>query len=83
LSDAARLCDAYSLRSAYSASYGVAYWSAVFQKEVDVDWATAKKSCDEYRRIRRFFPCDFHNLGSAGMDPTAWAIWQYSAAPRP
>ena len=44
---------------------------------MEVDWATARKCCDEYRRIRRFFPCDFHNLGSAGMDPTAWAIWQY------
>ena len=69
--------DVYSLRSAYSASHGVAYWNTVFQKEEDVDWAAAKKCCDEYRRIRRFFPCDFHNLGSATMDPTAWAIWQY------
>ena len=72
-----KLSDVYSLRSAYSASHGVAYWNAIFQKEEDVDWAAAKKCCDEYRRIRRFFPCDFHNLGSASMDPTAWAIWQY------
>lgn len=74
---AVKLCDVYSLRSAYSASHGVAYWSAVFQKEEDVDWAVAEKCCDEFRRIRRFFPCDFYNLGSAGMDPTTWAIWQY------
>jgi alpha-galactosidase len=72
-----KLSDTYALRSAYSASHGVAYWNAIFQKEETVDWAAAKKCCDEYRRIRRFFPCDFYNHGSAGMDPTAWAIWQY------
>ena len=72
-----KLSDVYSLRSAYSSSHGVAYWNTVFQKEGNVDWAAAKKCCDEYRRIRRYFPCDFHNLGSAGLDDTAWAIWQY------
>ena len=72
-----KLSDVYSLRSAYSSSHGVAYWNAIFQKEEAVDWAAAKKCCDEYRRIRRFFPCDFHNHGSATADPTAWAIWQY------
>ena len=72
-----KLSDVYSLRSAYSSSHGVAYWNAIFQKEELVDWAAAKKCCDEYRRIRRFFPCDFYNHGSAGLDPAAWAIWQY------
>ena len=43
-----------------------------------MDWAAAKKCCDEYRRIREYFPCDFYNHGSAGLDPTAWAIWQYN-----
>ena len=73
-----KLSDTYSLRSAYSASHGVAYWNAIFQKEAKVDWAAAKKCCDEYRRIRRYFPCDFHNHGSDGLDPAAWAIWQYN-----
>ena len=72
-----KLSDAYALRSAYSASHGVAYWNAIFQDEKAVDWAAAKKCCDEYRRIRHFFPCDFYNHGSATLDPTAWAIWQY------
>jgi alpha-galactosidase len=72
-----KLSDVYALRSAYSASHGVAYWNAIFQDEKAVDWAAAKKCCDEYRRIRRFFPCDFYNHGSATLDPTAWAIWQY------
>ena len=72
-----KLSDVYSLRSAYSASHGVAYWNAIFQDEAKVDWSAAKKCCDEYRRIRKYFPCDFYNHGSAGLDPTAWAIWQY------
>ncbi|MGI5870191.1 MAG: alpha-galactosidase [Kiritimatiellia bacterium] len=72
-----KLSDAYSLRSAYSSSHGVAYWNTAFQKEEAVDWPAAKKCCDEYRRIRKYFPCDFYNHGSAGMDPAAWAIWQY------
>ena len=72
-----KLSDEYSLRSAYSSSHGVAYWNAVFQDEAKVDWAAAKKCCNEYRRIRKYFPCDFYNHGSAGLDDTAWAIWQY------
>jgi len=72
-----KLSDVYSLRSAYSASHGVAYWNTCFQKEENVDWAAAKKCCDEYRRIRKYFACDFHVHGSSGIDPTAWAIWQY------
>ena len=72
-----KLSDAYSLRSAYSSSHGVAYWNAVFQEESKVDWEAAKKCRDEYLRIRRFFPCDFHNLGSAVLDLAAWAVWQY------
>ena len=73
-----KLSDEYSLRSAYSSSHGVAYWNAIFQKEEKVDWAAAKKCCDEYRRIRKYLPCDFYNHGSAGLDATAWAIWQYN-----
>ena len=72
-----KLSDEYSLRSAYSSSHGVAYWNAIFQNEAKVDWAAAKKCCDEYRRIRKYFPYDFYNHGSAGLDDTAWAIWQY------
>ena len=73
-----KLSDVYSLRSAYSSSHGVAYWNAIFQKEEKVDWAAAKKCCDEYLRIRTYFPCDFYNHGSVGLDPSAWAIWQYN-----
>ncbi len=69
--------DLYSLRSAYSSSFGAMYWNAVFQKETDVDWAAAKKCNEEYLRIRKYFPCDFYNHGAMDFDPAAWAIWQY------
>ena len=72
-----KLSDLYSLRSSYSSSYGVAYWNAIFQDEKKVDWAAAKKSCDEYRRIRKYFSRDFYNHGSSALDPGAWAVWQY------
>ena len=72
-----KLSDLYSLRSSYSSSYGVAYWNAIFQDESKVDWAAAKKSCDEYRRIRKYFSRDFYNHGSSALDPGAWAVWQY------
>lgn len=72
-----KLGDLYSLRSAYSASHAVGYWQTSFMKEESIDWAVAKKSHDEYRRIRRFFSRDFYNHGSAVLDPSAWAIWQY------
>jgi len=72
-----KLSDLYSLRSSYSSSYGVAYWNAIFQDEAKVDWSAAKKSHDEYRRIRRFFSRDFYNHGSVALDDGAWAIWQY------
>ena len=41
------------------------------------DWAAAKKVCDEYLRIRKYFSRDFHNHGSVSEDPSAWAVWQY------
>ncbi len=72
-----KMSDIYTMRSAYSSSHGVAFWNAIFQKEEMVDWTAAKKCYEEYLRIRRYFPCDFYNHGSEGMDPAAWAIWQY------
>ena len=73
-----KLNDVYDLRSAYSSSHGVAYWCAIFQDEEKVDWNAARKCCNEYLRIRTYFPCDFYNHGSEGLDPAAWAIWQYN-----
>lgn len=69
--------DTYAVRSAYSTSFGLAFWQAIFQEVSgeDLDWAAAL--VEEYRRIRPVFSRDFHNLGSAVWDETAWAAWQY------
>jgi len=69
--------DAYSLRSAFSSSYGVQFFNGIHQKEEDVDWAAAEQTCREYLQIRDYLSKDFYNLGSSTSDPTAWAVWQY------
>lgn len=70
--------DEYALRSSFSSSYGVAYYSTIFQKKEEIDWDAAVRTASEYARIRPFLSKDFYNLGSATSDPTAWAVWQYS-----
>ena len=69
--------DTYSIRSSYSSSWGGAFYNAYFQSMDEADFAWAKKTLDEYRSIRRYFSRDFHNLGSAVYDETAWTIFQY------
>ncbi|MBQ6990494.1 MAG: hypothetical protein IJN58_05520, partial [Clostridia bacterium] len=54
-----------------------AFYNAVFQSMDEDDLAWAKKVTDEYRSIRRFYSCDFYNHGSAVLDPTSWAVFQY------
>lgn len=69
--------DTYAIRSSYSASWGGAFYNAVFQSMTEEDFAWAKKTVDEYRSIRKYFSKDFYNLGSSAFDDTSWAIWQY------
>ena len=69
--------DTYAIRSAYSSSFGGAFYNAVFQSMEEEDFAWAKGIVDEYRRIRRYFSLDFYNHGSAVLDETSWAIWQF------
>lgn len=69
--------DTYAIRSSYSASWGGAFYNAIFQDMNEEDFAWAKKVVDDYRRIRKYFSCDFYNHGSEKFDDTSWAIWQY------
>lgn len=69
--------DDYATRSSYSSSWGGAFYNAIFQSMTEEDFAWAKKTVDEYRRIRRYFTESFYNHGSAVLDDSAWAIWQY------
>ncbi len=69
--------DTYAIRSAYSSSFGGAFYNAVFQTMSKEDLLWAKKITDEYRSIRRYFSKDFYNHASIVFDPTSWAIFQY------
>lgn len=69
--------DTYAARSSYSSSWGAAYYNAVFQTMTEEDFEWAKKTSDEYLKIRHYFTMDFYNHGSAAFDDTSWAIWQY------
>lgn len=72
--------DTYAIRSSYSASWGGAFYNAIFQDMSDEDLKWAKKITDEYRRIRKYFSCDFYNHASSVLDDTSWAVWQYHDA---
>lgn len=72
-----RKSDVYTQRSAYSSSWGGAFYDAVFCSMSEEDFAWAKNAVEEYRRIRHYFHEDFYNHGTATLDPTSWAIFQY------
>jgi len=72
--------DTYAARSSFSSSWGGAFYNAVFQSMDEADFAWAKKITDEYRRIRKYFPCNFYSHGSEVYDRSSWAIWQYHDA---
>ena len=69
--------DIYSLRSTYSASWGLGVYNAFFQSLSEEEFANIKKTSEEYKRIRKYFSCDFYNHASEVFDSSAWTIWQY------
>ena len=69
--------DTYAIRSSYSASWGAAFYNAIFQSMDEKDFAWAKKITEEYRSIRKYMTMDFYNHGSVAFDDTSWAVWQY------
>ena len=69
--------DTYAIRSSYSSSWGSAFYNTIFQTMDEKDFEWAKKTVDEYRKIRRYFPLNFYNHGSEIYDDSSWAIWQY------
>ena len=69
--------DTYAVRSAYSSSFGAAFYNAIFQSMDDGDFEWARCAMDEYKSIRHYLSRDFYNHASSVFDDTAWAIWQY------
>lgn len=72
--------DDYNVRSSYSTSWGCACYNAIFQEMEHGDFLWLKKRVDEYRRIRRYFSCDYYNHGSKSFDLSSWGISQYHDA---
>ena len=72
--------DDYNVRSSYSSSWGCACYNAIFQEMEHEDFLWLKKRVDEYRRIRRYFSCDYYNHGSKSFDLSSWGISQYHDA---
>ncbi len=71
------LGNTYAARSSFSSSWGTGFYNAVFQKMTEQDFVWAKSVTDEYRRIRKYMSCNFHNHGAEVYDTTSWTIWQY------
>ena len=69
--------DVYSVRSAYSASFGEAFYSACFQNTTDEELDTLAKLIEEYKSIRKYFSKNFYDLGSSTFDLTSWTVWQF------
>lgn len=69
--------DDYNVRSSYSSSWGCACYNAIFQVMDKEDFLWLKRVTDEYRRIRRYFNCDFYDHGSKTYDLSSWGITQY------
>jgi len=69
--------DLYALRSSYSSSWGFAAFETGGKELTEGEYATLRKACADYLRIRRYFSLDFYNHGSHCLDLSSWAVWQY------
>ena len=69
--------DTYAARSAYSSSFGGAFYNAIFQSMDEDDFAWAKGVIDEYKSIRHYMSKSFYNHASVVFDDTSWCVWQY------
>ena len=72
--------DTYAARSTYSATWGIGSYATIFHSMTDEEMKWLGSVVREYRSIRRFFPCHFHNFGSDKLDLSSWVIWQYHDA---
>ncbi len=69
--------DIYAARSTYSASWGFSAFGTVIQTITDDEIKWLANVIEEYKSIRKYFLCHFHNFGSDKFDQSAWVIWQY------
>lgn len=72
-----RKMDTYAARSTYSATWGIGSYATIFHSMTDEEIKWLAETVKEYRKIRNYFTCHFHNFGSNQLDNTSWVIWQY------
>ncbi len=72
-----KMHDKYSLRSAYSSSFGGAFYNAYFQNMTDEELDEVSLLIEEYKSIRKYFSKNFYNLGSDVLDMTSWSVWRF------
>lgn len=72
-----RKMDIYAARSTYSASWGFSAFGTTIQTITDDEIKWLADVIEEYKSIRKYFLCHFHNFGSEKFDQSAWVIWQY------
>ena len=72
-----KMHDKYSVRSAYSSSFGGAFYNAVFQDMTDAELDSVASLMEEYKSIRKYFSKNFYNLGSEFLDLTSWTVWRF------
>ena len=69
--------DTYTLRSTFTSSLGCSVNAAGFQTMKESDYIWLKKNLDEYKRIQKYFSCNYYNLCSVEFDGTSWTVWQF------
>ena len=72
-----KMYDKYSIRSAYSSSFGGAFYNAYFQTMSDSELDSVAEILEEYKSIRKYFSKNFYNLASDVLDMTSWTVWQF------
>ncbi len=72
-----KMFDKYSIRSAYSSSFGGAFYNAYFQNMTDEELNEVAGYIEEYKSIRKFFSKCFYNLASDVLDMTSWTVWRF------
>lgn len=72
-----RKMDIYAARSTYSSSWGFSAFGTMIQTITDDEIKWLANVIEEYKSIRKYFLCHFHNFGSDKFDQSSWVIWQY------
>ena len=65
--------DTYFFRSGMSPSFGV----CLDVKRDDYDYELLRRLVEQYRKINKYYLCDFYQLTEYSLKPDVWIAWQY------